>query len=233
MKKVMKVTALLVMVGLLFSTGLKAQENSGSEDVYIEHDFVDLGLPSGTLWAKCNVGSDTPEGFGDYFSWGETESKTKYTLMNYKYYHRGGVNQLTKYCNSTDYGYKRFIDNLIVLEDDDDVATVVWGKDWRIPTKEEWNELCQNTINVWTTQNDVNGWLFTADNGNSIFLPAAGCCEASDVLDVSNYGYYWSKTLSTESPWGAWYFYFSLNGNNIYYYRRHLGQSVRPVRSAK
>ena len=194
-----------------------------------EHEYVDLGLPSGTLWATCNVGADTPEDYGDYFAWGETQLKDTYTWSTYQYCN-GSYNTLTKYCSNSSYGYNGFTDDLTTLLPEDDAATANWGSGWRMPTKEEWEELLDNTTVTWTTQNGVNGRLFTASNGNSLFLPAAGYRSSSSLYGAGSYGNYWSSSLITDYPIYAWGFYFYsgsyyMNGGNRYY-----GQSVRPVR---
>ena len=124
------------------------------------HEYVDLGLPSGLLWATCNVGANAPEEYGDYFAWGEIVPKDVYNWSTYQYY--DGSN-LAKYTGS---------DGLTTLLPGDDAATTNWSNGWRMPTKEEWQELLDNTTNKWTTQNGVNGRLFTGSNGNSLFLPA-------------------------------------------------------------
>ncbi len=101
------------------------------------HDYVDLGLPSGTFWATCNVGAMNPEDYGDYFAWGETEPKSYYDWSTYKYCN-GSSSTITKYCSDSEYGT---VDNKYTLEAIDDAATVNWGGDWRIPTIEEQAEL--------------------------------------------------------------------------------------------
>ncbi len=188
---------------------------------FSRHDYVDLGLPSGTLWATCNVGADNPEDYGDYFAWGETQPKSYYDWGTYQYY---DGNNLTKYTGS---------DGLTILLPEDDAATANWGSDWRMPTEEEWQELYNNTTHTWTTQNGVNGRLFTASNGNSLFLPAAGYRGDSSLYYAGSYGGYWSSSLDTDYPGGAWNFYF----NSDYYYvdgnGRYYGQSVRGVRSSR
>ena len=192
--------------------------------------YVDLGLPSGLLWATCNVGADNPEDYGDYFAWGETQPKDTYNWSTYQYCN-GRFNTLTKYCTNSNYGYNGFVDNLTTLLPEDDAATVNWGDNWRMPTKEEWQELYQNTTNTWTTQNGVNGRLFTASNGNSLFLPAAGVRHESGLDYAGSYGPFWSSTLYTDYPSRAWYFYFDsdlegcyMNGDS-----RFVGHTVRPV----
>ena len=194
-----------------------------------EPAYVDLGLPSGLLWATCNVGADSPEEYGDYFAWGETQPKDTYDWSNYQYCN-GSDNTLTKYCNDSDYGYSGFTDNLTTLLPEDDVATANWGSEWRMPTKEEWQELYQNTTHTWTTQDGVNGRLFTASNGNSIFLPAAGYRSVDELYEADHFSYYWSSSIGT-NPNGAWYFDFDsvYYGVNCNY--RDAGQSVRAVRS--
>lgn len=195
------------------------------------HEYVDLGLPSGTLWATCNIGADTPEDYGDYFAWGETSTKNLYKWSTYRYCN-GSATTLTKYCDNASYGNNGFTDNLTVLEESDDAANVNWGTNWRMPTKEEWGELLNNTTNSWTTQNGVHGYLFTASNGRTLFLPAAGYRNENNLINDGSFGYYWSSSLNTGVPYNSWYEYF--DSNNCYKdtdYRCY-GRSVRPVRSA-
>jgi len=190
-----------------------------------DYVYVDLGLPSGLLWATCNVGADSPEDYGDYFAWGETQPKDTYNWSTYQYCN-GTSNTLTKYCNNSNYGYNGFTDNLTTLLPEDDAATANWGSDWRMPTKEEWQELLGNTTNTWTTQNGVNGWLCTASNGNTLFLPAGGFRLRSD-----DFGAYWSSSLDVGAPVYPCHLYF--NSYEYYmtdYYFRASGQSVRAVR---
>ena len=196
-------------------------------------DYIDLGLPSGTLWATCNVGATTPEEYGDYFAWGETQPKAEYEWSTYLYCH-GTNTTLTKYCSNAIYGYNGFHDNLTVLQAEDDAATVNWGVDWRTPTSGEWQELYTHTTHVWTMQNGVYGRLFTASNGNSIFLPAAGAYYGGTLNNVSSGGAYWSSTLNTSNSRSAKNFYFN---NSIYGLNsecnRRWGLSVRPVYSSR
>ncbi len=196
--------------------------------------YVNLGLPSGLLWATCNVGADNPEDYGDYFAWGETQPKDVYDWDTYQYSHNYSWDNpnLTKYCNDSYYGYNGFTDDLTTLLPEDDAATANWGSDWRMPTKEEFQELYNNTTVTWTQQNGVNGRLFTANNGNSIFLPAAGYRYNSSLNYAGSGGYYWSSSLSTDDPSSAWYFYFYWGNYFVSYGDRSCGQSVRPVRSA-
>lgn len=196
-------------------------------------EYVDLGLPSGILWATCNVGAETPEGCGDYFAWGETRPKVTYNWSTYQYCNDDS-DQLTKYCNDSLYGYNGFTDNLITSLPEDDAATANWGIEWRIPTYDEWVELYQNATMTWTTQNDVNGLLFTASNGSSLFLPAAGDRWGGGELNgAGSHGYYWSSLLSTEGPYDAWTLYFESGDCIMDPGNRDGGVSVRPVCSAR
>ena len=195
------------------------------------HDYVDLGLPSGLLWATCNVGAESPEDYGDYFAWGETLPKDTYDWGFYQYC-GGSSNHLTKYCNNSSYGYNGFTDTLTVLLPNNDAATANWGNGWRMPTKAEWQELKNNTTVTWTTQNGVNGRLFTAPNGNSLFLPAAGYRNNSSLDNAGSYGYYWSSSLYAGIPDYAWGLLFNSGSCYVDYYGRGCGRSVRPVRSA-
>ena len=162
----------------------------------VEGDWVDLGLPSGTLWATCNVGASAPEDYGDYFAWGETAPKDYYDWSTYKWCN-GGHTTITKYCTNSEYGYNGFVDNKTELDLEDDAAYVNWDPSWCMPTVEQQQELYQNCSSVWTTKNGVNGRLFTGPNGNTLFLPAAGGRWDGSRYYVGSYGYYWSRTLYT------------------------------------
>ena len=196
------------------------------------YEYVDLGLPSGLLWATCNIGADSPEDYGDYFAWGETQPKDIYDWDTYQYCN-GYCNTLTKYCNNSSFGYNGFIDNLTTLLPEDDAATANWGSGWRMPTKEEWQELYQNTTHIYTTQNGVNGRLFTASNGNSLFLPAAGYRHGSSLYNAGSDGYYLSSSLITGGPIGAWYFHFGSGYYNMSNSGRDYGNSVRAVHTSQ
>lgn len=196
-------------------------------------DWVDLGLPSGILWATRNVGATSPEDNGDYFAWGETSPKSFYDWSTYRYWN-GSSRTFTKYCTNSSFGYNGFTDNLTTLQAGDDAATANWGGGARTPTVTEWNELINNTTSQWTTQNGVYGRRFTASNGRSIFLPAAGDHSGSSFYDAGSYGYYWSSSLNASYPLDASRLYFnsdyvSAGGGDV----RRFGYSVRPVRSAR
>jgi len=201
--------------------------------------YVDLGLPSGTLWASCNLGANMPDEYGDYFAWGETEPKGYYDCDNYRYCHGCDVDDdmnyisMTKYCPDSYYGYNGFTDDLTILLPDDDAATVNCGEEWRMPTAEEWEELMNNTSHsFYTTSNDVNGLLLTATNGAKIFLPAAGF-SSNMLWYAGSCGSYLTKSLDNEAPYNAWGLFFSSEGARMTSSLRFLGQSVRAVCSKR
>ena len=193
---------------------------TGSENGY---EYVDLGLS--VKWATCNVGATKPEDYGDYFAWGETEPKSTYDWSTYKYCN-GSYNTLTKYNNSSSYGT---VDNKTTLDLIDDAARANWGGSWRMPTKAEQDELRNNCTWTWTTQNGVNGYKVTGTNGNSIFLPAAGCRYDSSLNIAGSYGFYWSSSLNSGYPSDAYYLYFSSSSVDWDRDYRYYGHSVRPV----
>ena len=152
--------------------------------IHSQQDYVDLGLPSGTLWATCNVGAKTETEYGDYFAWGEIDTKKEYTWETYKY---GDENNIKKYTKE---------DKLEELELDDDVAYTCGKDDWHIPTAEQFRELKEHTRYKWhNNYNDsgINGMLFTGENGNTIFLPAGGLKHENVVRYSNTDGQYWSK----------------------------------------
>lgn len=193
------------------------------------HDYVDLGLPSGTLWATCNMGASKPEDYGNYYAWGEIRPKAIYNWETYKYANGDG-NKLTKYCAKKDYGNDGFTDNLSILQNGDDAATTNWGSGWCTPSKAQWEELKNNTTHKWTMRNGKQGRLFTAKNGQSVFLPAAGTCWDSEFYNAGSYGRYWSRSLYIGYPHSAWCLYFDLEDWYMGYGNRYYGFSVRPVR---
>ena len=189
------------------------------------HDYVDLGLPSGTLWATCNVGASRPEEYGDYFAWGETAPKDNYNLNTYKLataaYEAWDFETLTKY--NTDSNYCK-----TTLDPEDDAAAANWGGKWRMPTDDEWTELRENC--TWICVQYKNGYeVKSKTNGNSIFLPAAGYRDNDILFNAGNYGYYWSSSLRTGSPDYVWYMYFNSCNMHRDGSRRYYGQTVRPV----
>ena len=173
------------------------------------HEYVDLGLPSGLKWATCNVGAGLPEEYGDYYAWGEIETKSEYTEDN------------SKTC------YRRMSD--ISGNSTYDVARSKWGGSWRLPTKEEFSELRQKCKWQWTTQNGKKGYKVTGPNGNSIFLPAAGLRDGSSFDSAGEEGYYWSSTPYESNDYNAYSLYFGSSRHFVYWGYRYYGRSVRPV----
>lgn len=190
---------------------------------------IDLGLS--VKWACCNVGATRPEEYGGYYAWGETEEKSVYNEVTYKYSH--GIDE------DGDGWYERYgedvrYDNIgsDISGTQYDVAHVKWGGSWRMPTLAEFEELYNNCTSEWTTLNGVNGTKFTSrKNGNSIFLPVAGCrdYDFGGFYNVGCVGYYWSSSLYTDSPYRAFGMYFNAGPVYTYDYYRYVGQSVRPV----
>lgn len=193
------------------------------------HEYVDLGLPSGLLWATCNVGATNAEDCGDYFAWGETSQKSSYDLSNYKWC-KGSDTTMTKYCTQSDFGYNGFVDNKTVLELEDDAARVNWGDNWRMPTETEMDELSKNCTWTWMTLNGKYGYLVTGKNGNSIFLPAAGYREGTSLEHADSRGYYWTSSLTSRSDGAFYLFIDSANVDPDSESMRNKGFSVRPVR---
>ena len=199
----------------------------------VKHEFVDLGLPSGTKWATMNVGASTPEDYGNYFAWGETTGYPKTDLShafdwtNYAF-SNGSSTSLTKYCYSSDYGS---VDTLTELATTDDAARAQWGEHWRMPSAEQYQELANAsyTSSELLVQGGVFGRKITSlSNGNSIFFPAAGYRNASQLEVDGEDGYYWSRDLGSTNSSGAKYFYFS-EGSMAVFGGRSYGFTVRPV----
>lgn len=140
------------------------------------HDYVDLGLPSGTLWATKNVGATSPEDGGGYYAWGEISEKSSYTVENYKYYggSEGGSDIATKY---------NVIDGLTQLEKEDDVASAIMGGDWEMPTKEQLEELVTFTTKEVVVVENTELIKFSAQNGNYILIPLSGIFEGDSEVD--------------------------------------------------
>ncbi|MBQ2447953.1 MAG: InlB B-repeat-containing protein, partial [Bacteroidales bacterium] len=196
---------------------------SGTENGY---EWVDLGLPSGLKWATCNVGATSPEGYGDYFAWGETSPKSNYAWSTYKYCN-GSSSTLTKYNTNSSNGT---VDNKTTLDLSDDAARANWGGQWRMPTKAEQDELRNNCTWAWNTENGVNGYQVTSKpNGNSIFLPAAGLRHGTSVVFDGSYGHVWSSSLNESSPSFAYTLTFDLGSVCWLDYGRYYGLTVRAV----
>ncbi len=173
------------------------------------YDWVDLGLPSGLKWATCNVGATTPEGYGNFYAWGETTTKASYYDSNSVTYGQ----QISDFSGNATY----------------DAARANWGSTWRMPTKAEMQELKIYCTWTWTTQSGVNGMRVTGPNGNSIFLPAAGEYSGSFPFYVGVIGLYWSSTPHESDTSYAFYLDFNSGGDGAGWSFRYSGHMVRPV----
>ena len=195
-----------------------------------DHEYVDLGLPSGTLWATCNIGASSPEQYGSYFAWGETKPKETYTWENYKWC-KGTWDSLTKYNFQNYYGT---VDNKKELEPADDAAQANWGLSWQMPTKAQQDELHEHCSWQWTTMNGVNGYLGTGPSGKTLFLPAAGYKDGTRIVSEGEFGYYWSHSLFYGMSLYAYNQLF-FSGSNPGWDKqdRSFGLSIRPVRVAQ
>ena len=234
------VCSLVLVLGVIFISRTNHKDSAGNtEDRFTTvtgqingHDYVDLGLS--VKWATCNVGASKPEDYGEYYAWGETESKSYYSWPTYKYCN-GSSKKLTKYCDDSSFGNNGFTDTKTTLDPEDDVAHVAWGGSWRMPTESELFELSKpdNCTWKWITWNGINGYLVTSKKsgfeGASIFLPAAGYRLDNDLCDVGSFGHYWSSSHYTVIPRDAWYLGFVSDDIDAYGYFRYYGQSVRPV----
>ena len=198
-----------------------SSDHTGTEN---GHEYVDLGLS--VKWATFNVGATKPEEYGDYFAWGETTTKSVYGWSTYNWCN-GTSSTLTKYNTSNIYGT---VDQKTKLELSDDAARVNWGGKWRMPTYDEFLELREKCTWKWTTQNGVKGYMIT-NNGNSMFLPAAGYRYESSLINAGSLGYYWSSSLETGIPYYAWYMELNsiMEEEGSHRGNRSAGRSVRPV----
>lgn len=177
--------------------------------------MIDLGLPSGTKWACCNVGASVPEEFGLYLSWGESASKEDYS--DKKYLHKNGNEYIDIGANITKTQY--------------DAAYVLWGDSWQMPTVDQFNELLEFTQYSWVERNGVYGGLFTSSNGKSVFLPAAGGIWKKEVLGDNLEGYYWTSEIGKSYDYTAWFLSFDFDRAKMFHIEGHrfVGRSVRPV----
>ena len=211
-------------------------------------EYVDLGLPSGLKWAKCNLGASKPSDYGDYYAWGEIEVKNKWAIWEFYKWMQAGQSDwkyITKYTIADgetgaiwyDSSGNFIGDNKTVLDAADDAATQQLGSPWRMPTVDEITELLDKCTWTWTTQDGVNGYQVDGPNGNAIFLPAAGYRSGSALGSAGSRGFYLSNSHSSHSSYSSsrndvvFRIYFYSNGqHSMDTYLRCLGFSVRPVR---
>ena len=194
---------------------------------------IDLGLPSGTKWACCNIGANSPSECGDYFAWGETTPKTNFTLTNYKWYSGGDDHNITKYCSNSDYGV---VDNIIGLQPEDDAAYVNWGPKWLMPGTAQMNELLGNCTSEWTKVNGMYGYIFKSNiNNAAVFFPAVGWYNKTGLEEIEASGIYWSRYNSYISRPNLAYIMCFRHGEMGTLYleslllARHSGCTIRPV----
>ena len=226
MKKGFRVVASLMLTVVLFLFSGCTPENDESVQ------WVDLSLPSGVLWASCNVGATTPTDYGNYYAWGETQPKSEYNLSTYKYYRSDDDGEgFTKYCFDSGFGYNGFTDSLATLQPSDNAAIANCGEGARMPTYSEWEELADNTSQQWVYVDGVYGLQFVGSNGNSIFLPAAGCRKDGSLSGDGIGGAYWSSSLNTEHSNNAWFMNFSYD--NITRWISHGRTEGYPVRAVR
>ena len=174
------------------------------------HSYVDLGLS--VKWATMNVGASSPEGYGDYYAWGEKSPKSSYDEDNSKTYGKSSYNHDIGGDSSTD------------------AARANWGGSWRLPTAEEFRELIDNCNWTWTTLNGKAGYkVVSKKNGNSIFFPAAGYRSGTSLYYAGESGYYWSSTPIEDYSYIACILYFNSRYHNVGYSGRDYGRTVRPV----
>ena len=184
------------------------------------HEWVDLGLS--VKWATCNVGAESPEEYGGYYAWGETEEKSN---KGSKYY-------LGDLDNDGDYYEVNEYQNIgtNICGTSYDVAHVKWGGGWRMPTLDEIEELCYKCYWEWTKVNGIKGYKVISPNGNSIFLPVTGAVYGGDIVHSrDSLGYYWSGSLNVRSNGYACNLYFDKDRHDWYGNHRFSGHPIRPV----
>ena len=198
----------------------------------MQYEYVDLGLPSGLKWAKCNIGAKKETDYGYYFQWGDIVDKSNADCSWATYKHcKDFYDNLTKYNTSTNYGENP--DNKTTLDPVDDAARANMGDGWRMPTLDDVQELLDNTDKEWIKDYNgtgVNGRKFTSKtNGNSIFIPAAGLRSGSLYFYQGHFCDVWSSSVNILDPFNAWDLDFGSGGSLVAYMSRGYGLSVRGV----
>lgn len=194
-----------------------------------ECDWVDLGLPSGLLWAKCNVGASNPSDYGEYYAWGEISPKSEYYWLNYKWTKDSEIS-LTKYNTKSKNG---IVDKKVHLDLSDDAASQNWGEPWRIPRAKDYEELIKNCTEELVTYSGTRCLKLTSKiNGNSIYLPAAGAKESRRTFLSGENGCYLSADLNQDNPAYIWFLDFGSVNSSAFLNKngqRYGAYSIRPV----
>ena len=214
-----KLSLFLIALAMLLVSCKPEIETSPIEGTANGHSWVDLGLPSGLKWATCNVGANYPEEYGQYFACGETSPKTEYTEDNCPTYGLS-ISELQS---------QGYIDSEGNFMPQYDAVTANWGRDWRMPTYYELDELSTNCTWTWSTQNSVNGYKVTGPSGASIFLPAEGFFNGSSLYYAGNNGNYWSSTPYENGSYYTFGLSFDSSNQAVDFKRRNIGRGVRPV----
>jgi len=204
-------------------------EGSGAFNGY---DYVNLDLPSGTLWATCNVGASSPADYGDYFAWGETSPKEWYAWENLKYRIGGTFYADVKFSKYVSVPSRGNVDGKTVLELQDDAAFVSRGGIWRMPDKSEWQELKDHCDWKWTKEDGHYGYKVTGRNGAGIFLPAAGWRNGDSMYHAGVAGNYWTSGLFPDDSYQG--FACNFDSGIVFpsaWVSRCSGLSIRPVAS--
>lgn len=203
-----------------------------------EYEAVDLGLVSGNLWAKCNLGAATPEQPGHFFAWADTVVRTTFSHENYAWYDNESGEDLTKYCSNKDYGYHGFTDALKTMEDSDDPSKVLLGDAWWTPSKDDYDELRRWCKSKWCKLNGVGGFLLTSTRKGyeecSIFIPLSGKMDFEERRFNTEYGFYWTNTLDEFNPTDANIIRLRHAGDNDVLegnltHERYAGLNIRPI----
>ena len=187
------------------------------------HEYVDLGLS--VKWATCNIGADSAWNGGAHFEWGEVEPRQWGDSKENKYC--AYSSDITKYCTIAKYGYNGLVDDKIILDAEDDATTINWGGRWRMPTKEEFEELCDNCTFELQTLNGEIGYKVIGKNGNFIFLPMPDI-EEGEAMWV-RVGRYWSSSLYISLPFQAYQMVLEKYSVDVYDWSRGSSAFIRPV----
>lgn len=236
---------LLLLATQAIAQGWRVYKSDGTVDTYYYEEVdsivpygsvpanigeaIDLGLSSGTKWASCNVGAIKPEDYGDYYAWGETETKSNYSWSTYA---PGGSTVTSKETCGTivDLIYQNCGgSNADIAGTQYDVAHVKWGGRWKMPTQTQQQELVSECTWIWETYNGVNGYKVVGPNGNNIFLPAAGYFNGEINSHGGTNGSYWSSTLYSSSVYYSYFKGFNSTEPYLNSYFRSYGRNVRPV----